>query len=231
VHKPQEGRRALRSASGSLRSILRRAGEQRDGSPSGSTKPTGGGHRDERGRRREANPWRGKSPGKARARRRLRRRATDFRGGQSPEGERGDRLLYAAAPFEPTPGGPGRSRDRFMPRKGKSSEGESQERYRLKHGGKDSEGTRRQEGGKPWRRSITGRGKPGSVAFHFRKRCREQNPGEARRPRGRSQIGSGHTPKGSESSRGVRGISKSKPRRQIPEVLGRTLCSGPGGRA
>jgi hypothetical protein len=35
---------------------------------------------------------------------------------------------------------------------------------RLKEGGRGTGGTRRQEGEKPWRRSVTGRGKPGAVA-------------------------------------------------------------------
>jgi hypothetical protein len=71
----------------------------------------------------EGNPWRGKSPREDRVVALLAAPATDFRGGQSPEGGRGRRRHRAARPFEPTPGGPGRPEGRPMPRKGKPSKG------------------------------------------------------------------------------------------------------------
>jgi hypothetical protein len=106
----------------------------------------------------------------------------------------------AAGPFEPTSGGEDRT-ERSGPCRGRGilRRAESQERTGLKHGRKVAGGTRRQEGVKPWRRSVLGRGKPGGVASRFRKRCRETNPGEACVAERRCAARFGQTPKESES--------------------------------
>lgn len=74
--------------------------------------------------------------------------ATDFRGEQSPGGERGIPRAKTADPIEPTPGGQAQPRGGAMPREGKPSKSESHERYRLKQGDTVSGGRKRQESAK-----------------------------------------------------------------------------------
>jgi hypothetical protein len=69
---------------------------------------------------------------------------------------------------------------RTVPRKGKPSKGESQERYRSETGPKRlREEQRVREVGNLEDAAYPGEANPGSVASRYRKRCRERNPGEA----------------------------------------------------
>jgi hypothetical protein len=138
VQKPQEGERLSSESFEALRD--RHSERPVPGSVLAlkPTKPAGGSLRFARRRRGGRVPLEGEqSPREARVRPLLREQGTtDFRGGQCPEGGRGSARLGSAGPFEPTPCGLGGPRGRPVPRKGNPSKGKSQERYRLKHGGR-----------------------------------------------------------------------------------------------
>jgi len=91
---------------------------------------------------------------------------------------------------------------------GEISEGpESHERYRLKHGGEVSGGTRRQEGGNPEGAAKPGEATPGESLPATGCAVGKETLERRAAPRGIAQIGLGQTPKGSESPRGACGIN------------------------
>jgi hypothetical protein len=150
VQEPQEGRGSLRRASGPLRSRLRRADDGGTVRRPARFKLKGGGHRDERGRRRGRQPLEGEKPkgGSGRcaacsAGNGLPRRAKPGRRARTTSSSSGASVRADARRARPA----GRQADAA---EGETFEGpESHERYRLKHGGEVSGGTRRQEGGNP----------------------------------------------------------------------------------
>ena len=162
VHEPQEGRTV---PSEPFRSppVESSKGRQRQGVPvfgrcqpdprqvQGRPPP-----RERRAPEEKENPWRGESPREDRA---LpvasRRNATDFHGGQSPEGGRGIGGNAGTARADARRAGrTGRSNGRAV--EGEPFEGQNPRSATvLKHVRTVAGGTRRQEGAKPWRRSRT----------------------------------------------------------------------------
>jgi hypothetical protein len=134
------------------------------------------------------------------------RAATDFRGDQSPEGERGAPRGIAKAPIEPTPGGQARPRG-VRPCRGRGNlrRVQSQERSlseTRRERFREEQGVRRVQTLKAQRNP--GEAIPGRVASRHRTCCREQNPGEAQAAAAAGNSGPVRLRNGAEGRRGAR---------------------------
>jgi hypothetical protein len=204
VHKPQEGRRSLRETPRPQAVKTPKGAPRASGSPTARGQTQGRRSRDDRIRRRGVRSLEGV---KAQGRHGRHggfgsRAATDFRGDQSPEGERGAPRGIATAPIEPTPGGPAGPRgERLCRGRGNLRRVQSQERSlseTRRDRFREEQSVRRVETLEAQRNP--GEANPGEVASRYRKCCRGKNPGEARVVSAATQLRAGQTPKRSRRS-------------------------------
>jgi len=193
VHKPQEGRRSLRRTPRAFAVKTPKGRPRQAACPPTTAKPTGGGAREERGRRGGGRPLEGEKP----------KGGTSRPGASAPmrprtsaemkprEASEDTAESSAAGPLEPTSGGEDRTERRGPCRgRGNLRRAQSQERTDLKHGREVAGGRKRQEGRNPGDAAYPGEANPGKSLPASASAVGKQTLERRASPRGGARPGS-----------------------------------------